>query len=122
MKLHTPVPCRESVAPTAYRAPSNAVLMDQKILTQGQLHSNDAYAERREPHHEPSTAHSDCDTSKHGASRGKCTYVLKMTFFFFFLICQLPGAAFFRTTQTDAVWRGAENLPLPAGMFTGGER
>lgn len=41
-------------------------------------------AERREPHHEPSIAHSDCDTSKHGASRGKCTYVLKMTFFFIF--------------------------------------
>ena len=31
MKLHTPVPCMVSVAPTAYRAPSNAVLMDQKM-------------------------------------------------------------------------------------------
>lgn len=30
-KLHTPVPCMVSVAPTAYRAPSNAVLMDQKM-------------------------------------------------------------------------------------------
>ena len=28
---HTPVPCMESVAPTAYRAPSNAVFMVQKI-------------------------------------------------------------------------------------------
>lgn len=35
MKDHTPVPRIESVAPTAYRAPSNAVLMDQKIRTQG---------------------------------------------------------------------------------------
>jgi hypothetical protein len=31
MKLHTPVPRMVSVAPTAYRAPSNAVLMLQKI-------------------------------------------------------------------------------------------
>lgn len=28
---HTPVPCMESVAPTAYAIPSAAVLMDQKI-------------------------------------------------------------------------------------------
>jgi hypothetical protein len=28
---HTPVPCMESVAPTAYRAPSTAVFMVQKI-------------------------------------------------------------------------------------------
>ena len=28
---HTPVPCIESVAPTAYAIPSAAVLMDQKI-------------------------------------------------------------------------------------------
>lgn len=31
MPDHTPVPCMESVAPTAYRAPSNAVFMVQKI-------------------------------------------------------------------------------------------
>lgn len=31
MPDHTPVPCMESVAPTAYCAPSNAVLMVQKI-------------------------------------------------------------------------------------------
>ena len=31
MKLHTPVPCSLSVAPTAYIAPSAAVLMVQKM-------------------------------------------------------------------------------------------
>jgi len=35
MKDQTPVPWRLSVAPTAYRDASNAVLMDQKIVTWG---------------------------------------------------------------------------------------
>ena len=39
-KLHTPVPCRVLVCPTAYRAPSNAVFMVQKILMQSQSSSH----------------------------------------------------------------------------------